>query len=201
MIFLRLFWVFFKIGLFTIGGGHAMIPLIMQDVVNEGWMSEQILLDFIAISESTPGPFAVNIATYTGMEVGRAFGGAGYGFLGAILSTLGVVLPSVIIIILIAKLLYKYMKKPAVEEVFTGVRSSVSGLILSVFVTLTLTVLFGIGNIYDVQSVSVDFVGIAMFAVLMVFSSIRFKGKTASPILIVLISAILGLLLFGVAGL
>ena len=200
MIFLRLFWVFFKIGLFTIGGGHAMIPLIMQDVVNEGWMSEQILLDFIAISESTPGPFAVNIATYTGMEVGRAFGGTGYGFLGAILATAGVVLPSVIIIILIAKLFYKYMKKPAVEEVFTGVRSSVSGLILSVFVTLALTVLFGISNIYNATP-SIDFVGIALFAVLMVFSTIHYKEKTASPILIVVVSAVLGLLLFGVAGL
>jgi hypothetical protein len=62
MEFLRLFWVFFKIGLFTIGGGHAMIPLIMQDVVAEGWLTEEILIDFIAISESTPGPFAVNIS-------------------------------------------------------------------------------------------------------------------------------------------
>ena len=85
MVFLRLFWVFFKIGLFTIGGGHAMIPLIMQDVVAEGWISESILIDFIAISESTPGPFAVNIATYTGTTVGttvgEAFGGFGTDYL------------------------------------------------------------------------------------------------------------------------
>ncbi|MCQ2602346.1 MAG: hypothetical protein MJ193_00310, partial [Clostridia bacterium] len=98
------------------------------------------------------------------------------------------------------KLFYKYMKKPAVEEVFTGVRASVSGLILSVFVTLALTVLFGISIIYNATP-SIDFVGIALFAVLMVFSTIHYKGKTASPILIVVVSAVLGLLLFGVAGL
>ena len=64
MLELQLFWTFFKIGLFTIGGGHAMIPLIMEEIVAKGWLSQEVLLDFIAISESTPGPFAVNIATY-----------------------------------------------------------------------------------------------------------------------------------------
>ena len=144
MIYLEIFWTFFKIGLFTIGGGHAMIPLIMREIVNKGWIANDILLDFIAISESTPGPFAVNIATFSGMEIAGIFG--------AILATLGVVLPSFIIITIIAKVLHRYMKKQAVQEVFLGVRSSVTGLLMSVFLSLFLIVIFGMNGYTDVTS-------------------------------------------------
>lgn len=203
MTYLFLFWTFFKIGLFTIGGGHAMIPLIMQDVVarTEWGISQDILLDFIAISESTPGPFAVNIATYVGTTVGNGIGGVTGSVLGGICATTGVVLPSIIIIILIVKLFAKHMQKPAVQKVFTGVRSTVSGLLLSVFITLLLTVLFGISSVWE-GGVEIDYIGIAMFAFLMVISNIRFKSKNAKPkklhpILIIVISAVLGILLYG----
>lgn len=196
MVFLRLFWVFFKIGLFTIGGGHAMIPLIMQDVVAEGWISESVLIDFIAISESTPGPFAVNIATYTGTTVGEAFGGFWYGLLGALSATLGVVTPSIIIIILIVKLFSKAMKKPVVKEVFTGVRSSVAGLLLSVFVSLFLTVIMGMSSVWD-KSTGFDFIGFVIFAILLAVSFIKIKGKSLHPIIIVVLSGVLGLLMYG----
>ena len=196
MVFLRLFWVFFKIGLFTIGGGHAMIPLIMQDVVAEGWISESVLIDFIAISESTPGPFAVNIATYTGTTVGEAFGGFWYGLLGALSATLGVVSPSIIIIILIVKLFSKAMKKPAVKEVFTGVRSSVAGLLLSVFLGLFLTVIMGMESVWDKGS-SFDLIGFVIFAILMAVSFVKVKGKSLHPIIIVVLSGVLGLLMYG----
>ena len=196
MVFLRLFWVFFKIGLFTIGGGHAMIPLIMQDVVAEGWISESILIDFIAISESTPGPFAVNIATYTGTTVGEAFGGFWYGLLGALSATLGVVSPSIIIIVLIVKLFSKAMKKPAVKEVFTGVRSSVAGLLLSVFLGLFLTVILGMESVWD-KGASFDLIGFVIFAILMAVSFVKVKGKSLHPIIIVVLSGVLGLLMYG----
>ena len=196
MVFLRLFWVFFKIGLFTIGGGHAMIPLIMQDVVAEGWISESVLIDFIAISESTPGPFAVNIATYTGTTVGEAFGGFWYGLLGALSATLGVVTPSIIIIILIVKLFSKAMKKPAVKEVFTGVRSSVAGLLLSVFLGLFLTVILGMESAWD-KGASFDLIGFVIFAILMAISFVKVKGKSLHPIIIVVLSGVLGLLMYG----
>ena len=196
MVFLRLFWVFFKIGLFTIGGGHAMIPLIMQDVVAEGWISESVLIDFIAISESTPGPFAVNIATYTGTTVGEAFGGFWYGLLGALSATLGVVTPSIIIIIIIVKLFSKAMKKPAVKEVFTGVRSSVAGLLLSVFLGLFLTVILGMESVWD-KGASFDLIGFVIFAILMAVSFVKVKGKSLHPIIIVVLSGILGLLMYG----
>lgn len=186
---LDLFWTFFKIGLFTIGGGQAMIPMIMTNVVDKGWLSETALVDFIAISESTPGPFAVNIATYAGMET------AGVG--GAVSATFGVVLPSLIIIIIVAKLLSSFMKKPAVAEVFSGVRAAVTGLLFSVFLSLMLSMLLGITDVTNVDGVSVDWIGIGMFAVLLPLSFIKIKGKKFPPVLIILISAIAGILLYG----
>ena len=94
LILLKLFWTFFKIGLFTIGGGYAMIPLITQESVAAGWATETELMNYLAISESTPGPFAVNCATFIGFSQ--------YGVLGALFATLGVISPSFIIILIIA---------------------------------------------------------------------------------------------------
>lgn len=186
---LDLFWTFFKIGLFTIGGGQAMIPMIMTDVVQKGWLSESALMDFIAISESTPGPFAVNIATYAGMET------AGVG--GAVCATLGVVLPSVIIIVIVAKLLSSFMKKRAVAEVFSGVRASVTGLLTSVFLTLALSVLLGISDVTAATGVSADWIGIGMFALLLPLSFVKIKGKKMPPVVVVLIAAAIGTLAYG----
>ena len=95
MILWLLFYNFFKIGLFTIGGGYAMIPMITEVVVEHGWLDVETVVDFIAVAESTPGPFAINIATFVGNHMG--------GLPGGILATLGVVLPSFLIILLIAK--------------------------------------------------------------------------------------------------
>ena len=103
MIFLKLFLTFFKIGLFTFGGGYAMLPLIQEEVLSNGWMELSSLIDFIAVSESTPGPFAINIATYVGSQMGSDFGVIGSIF-GSFCATLGVVLPSFIIILIVAKI-------------------------------------------------------------------------------------------------
>ena len=189
MLELRLFWTFFKIGLFTIGGGHAMIPLIMEEIVAEGWLEQEVLLDFIAISESTPGPFAVNIATYAGQEV------AGVG--GAIMCTLGVVLPSLIIIILIAKFFSRYMNRPVVQEVFDHVSGSVTGLLFSVVLTVGILVLFGMNDIYDVGSFKPDWIAIGLFLGLLALSFVKIKKKKLPPIAIILLSALGGVLLYG----
>ena len=189
MLELQLFWTFFKIGLFTIGGGHAMIPLIMEEIVAEGWLEQEVLLDFIAISESTPGPFAVNIATYAGQEV------AGVG--GAIMCTLGVVLPSLIIIILIAKFFSRYMNRPVVQEVFDHVSGSVTGLLFSVVLTVGILVLFGMNDIYDVGSFKPDWIAIGLFLGLLALSFVKIKKKKLPPIAIILLSALGGVLLYG----
>ena len=189
MIYLELFWTYFKIGLFTIGGGHAMIPLIIREILGKGWMDSDMLLDFIAISESTPGTFAVNIATFTGMEMA--------GVLGALCATIGVVLPSFIIITLIVKLLYKFMKKKAVQEVFLGVRSSVTGLLMAVFLTLVVTVIFNMSTVYSASSFSMDWTALGMFIAMIPLAFIKLEGRKIHPIIIILISAILGLILYG----
>ena len=189
MLELQLFWTFFKIGLFTIGGGHAMIPLIMEELVAEGWLEQEVLLDFIAISESTPGPFAVNIATYAGQEV------AGIG--GAIMCTFGVVLPSLIIIILIAKFFSRYMNRPVVQEVFDHVSGSVTGLLFSVVLTVGILVLFGMNDIYDVGSFKPDWIAIGLFLGLLALSFVKIKKKKLPPIAIILLSALGGVLLYG----
>lgn len=189
MIYLELFWTYFKIGLFTIGGGHAMIPLIIREILGKGWMDSNMLLDFIAISESTPGTFAVNIATFTGMEMA--------GVLGALCATIGVVLPSFIIITLIVKLLYKFMKKKAVQEVFLGVRSSVTGLLMAVLLTLVFTVIFNMSTVYSASSFSMDWTALGMFIAMIPLAFIKLEGRKIHPIIIILISAILGLILYG----
>ncbi|MBP3320720.1 MAG: chromate transporter, partial [Clostridia bacterium] len=121
MILLELFLSFLKIGAFTFGGGYAMLPLIMETVVSKGWMSEEALIDFVAVAESTPGPFAINIATYVGSEMG--------GFFGAVCATLGVVLPSFVIILIVAKCYEKFRKSKLVSGAMTGLKPVVVGLI------------------------------------------------------------------------
>ena len=111
-IYLELFLTFFKIGLFTFGGGYAMLPLIQDEVLAHKWMKIEEILNFIAVSESTPGPFAINCATYVGIETGGIFG--------AVCSTLGVVTPSFIVILCVARFYKKFKESKAVSSVMTG---------------------------------------------------------------------------------
>ncbi len=120
---LTLFWVFFRIGAFTFGGGYAMIPLISEETVNKRrWITEADILDIIAIAESTPGPVAINSATFVGYRVA--------GFWGAFFSTLGVVTPSFVIILIISYLLNEFKSIKAVQYAFSGIRAGVLALII-----------------------------------------------------------------------
>ena len=196
MIYLQLFWTFFKIGLFTIGGGQAMIPMIIQEVVEKGWLTLDEVQSFIAISESTPGPFAVNIATYTGVSVLQS-AGVGESILGAICATFGVVLPSLVIITLIALAFSNFIKKPAVQSVFVYVRSTVTGLLIAVFAGFVLSTLLGISSVLSHEPVQFDAIGTCLFALLFGLSLIRIKGKTLQPIWLIIISAVIGTLCYG----
>lgn len=196
MIYLQLFWTFFKIGLFTIGGGQAMIPMISQEVVEKGWLTLDEVQSFIAISESTPGPFAVNIATYTGVSVLQS-AGVGESILGAICATFGVVLPSLVIITLIALAFSNFIKKPAVQSVFVYVRSTVTGLLIAVFVGFVLSTLLGVSSVLSHKPVQFDVIGTCLFALLFGLSLIRIKGKTLQPIWLIIISAVIGTLCYG----
>ena len=120
---LQLFWVFFKIGAFTFGGGYAMIPLIQKEVVeNKKWITDDDILEIIAIAESTPGPIAINSATFVGYRT--------CGFFGAFFATLGVVLPSFVIILLISFVLREFQSIKAVQYAFNGIRAGVLALLI-----------------------------------------------------------------------
>lgn len=194
MILLELFLTFFKIGLFTIGGGYAMIPLIQSEVTANGWINENDLINFIAISESTPGPFAVNIATFVGMEAGADVSS----ILGAICATLGVITPSFIIILVIAKYFHTFKDNKYVRAGLSGLRPTVIGLMLSVVVSIAISNFFtGLDNILGVKEFftnHVNYKGILIFVTLFFL----YKKFKIHPIVLVLISAGLGMLLFGV---
>ncbi len=179
MIFLHLFLTFLKIGAFTFGGGYAMLPFMKQEVLLNNWMSEEELLNFIAVAESTPGPVAINMATYIGMETGGLFG--------SFCATLGVVLPSFVIIMLVARFYEKYKNSFVVESCLKGIRPVVIGLMASAVITLGMGVLFPAG-------ISFSAFDYTFFASVIIFALIVFLGfKKVSPILLILLSAMLGI--------
>ena len=180
MILLELFLTFFKIGMFTIGGGYAMLPLIQADVIAHGWMPEEQIVNFIAVSESTPGPFAINISTYVGSQVG--------GILGAVCATLGVVLPPFIIILIVARIFEKFKNSKTVSGLMTGLKPAVIGLIGSAIVTIAITVFFPKGLTTAVFTTLPFYVSLVIFLIAMVLAF-----KKAHPIIIICLSAILGI--------
>lgn len=190
MIYLKLFLTFFEIGAVSFGGGYGMISLIREIVLANAWLTENDFVDFIAVAESTPGPIAVNMATFIGTSQG--------GVLGALTATLGVVLPSFIIILLIAALIGNLLKFAGVQAFLSGVRPCIVALILGTAVTLGLGTLFGIETLGG--GLAADGKAIAIFALLcgVGFAFKRLLKKSPSPILMILLSAGLGVLLYGI---
>ena len=180
MILLDLFWTFFKIGLFTFGGGYAMLPLIQAEVAAHGWLSTEQLLNFVAVSESTPGPFAVNIATYVGSQLAGVPGGA--------CATLGVALPSFLIILIVARCYERFRMSRIVSGVMTGLKPAVIGLIGSAILTMGSAVLFP-GGITAAAFGTLSFwITAGIFAVMAVLAF-----KQVHPILLICLSAVLGI--------
>ena len=217
MIYLQLFFSFLMIGTVSFGGGYGMISLIRETVLSYGWLSEEEFLNFIAVSESTPGPLAVNMATFIGSSQG--------GILGSFFATIGVVMPSFFIILLIAALLKNLMKYAGVQAFLSGIRPCVVAMILSTAVTMGLGTLFSVRSVDDIGSllnlglsskavspyssatgslssgaVVPDYKGIFIFVFLIVLHVLwkHFQKKTISPILMLLLSAGLGVVVYGV---
>ena len=199
----QIFLTFFKIGAFTFGGGYAMIPLIQKEVVeNKKWITDQDILDIVAIAESTPGPFAINLATFIGMQVGKETSlGLFGGFLGAIVATVGVVLPSLVIIIIVTKLLLKFKSNKYVQGVLGGIKPVVLGLILSAIVTVGCAVVLPNLDTANITSQGFDkfsWVSLIIMVALLVLSRVRLGKKKIHPILLILLSAVAGVVVFGV---
>lgn len=188
-IYLRLFLTFLEIGSVSFGGGYGMISLIREKVLINGWLTEEEILNFIAVSESTPGPIAINMATFIGSSQG--------GILGSALATLGVILPAFCIILLISAVLKNLLKYSPVQAFLDGVRPCVVGLILATAGVMMLGNLFGLKA--DQAAFAPDFWGILIFALLISFGLIakKIRKKPISPIVMILISAGLGMLFYG----
>lgn len=180
MIYLKLFFIFFKIGLFTIGGGYAMLPMIQAEVTSNGWINQTEIINFIAVSESTPGPFAVNIATYIGCETA--------GMPGALCATFGVVLPSFIIICIVAKCFERFKHSRLIDGCMQGLRPAVAGLVAAAAVSMSLTVFFADGFTAEVL-VTPNFYAALCIFLLATFLIFRKKH----PIAIICISAFCGI--------
>ena len=188
MIILELFLTFLQIGAFTFGGGYAMISLVREQVLAHGWLTEAELLNMIAVAESTPGPIAVNMATFVGSTQA--------GIIGSIAATLGVVLPSFVIILIISMAAKNFMQTEAVQAALKGVRPCVVALILSTALTLALGTLLGLSG-SDLE-LNIDLRAIIVFAVVAgaSFGYKKLKGKKLSPIIVIVISALLGIILY-----
>lgn len=193
MIFLNLFLTFLKIGLFTIGGGYAMIPMIRDEVVaGWQWITEESFVNFIGIAESTPGPFAINIATFVGYHTGGLFG--------AFCATFGVVFPSFVIILVIAKLFAKFGQNKTVQNMFWGFKPVVAGLIISAALTLSVSAILPNVSFKDFtfDTTGFDVWALVIFASVFALSRVKIKGKKTHPFLLVFASAALGVLIYGV---
>lgn len=189
MIYIDLFLGFLKVGLFSFGGAYAAIPLIRDVVLDYGWIDDEKLAYMIAVSESTPGPLMVNMATYIGSTMG--------GFLGAAIATFTVVLPSFLIIVLILAVMKNLMDNPYVQAVLNGLKPCIMGIILAMGVNMILqnTIISGTNT-----SLSGDTRAIILCLIFMIvyFGSRKVVKKGISAITLICISAIAGIIAYGI---
>lgn len=190
MIYLRLFVEFMKIGAVSLGGGYGMIALIREMVLEYGWMTESDFTSFIAISESTPGPLAVNMATFIGSSQG--------GIAGALCATVGVVLPSFVIILLIAAIMHNLLKYKGVQAFLAGVRPCIVAMIFATGILMAIHTFCSVQLVGD--NVNSDTRSIVVFGVL-ILTHVVVKKKChqePSPVAMIIVSACLGMLLWSV---
>lgn len=189
MLYLKLYYEFFKTGLFAVGGGMATIPFLYDISDKTGWFTHQDLANMIAISESTPGPIGVNMASYVGFVTGMAEGGLGSAILGAATATLGLTTPSLLVILMVAAVLKSFRDNRYVNSAFYGLRPASTGLITAAGLTVVMNCLFhnGAGAI-------VNWKGILLAGALWYLTNKCKKTKKLHPIVFIGISAVVGIL-------
>ena len=193
-LLLDLFLTFLQIGALAFGGGYGMIPLVRSFVVEKGWLTASEISNIIAISESTPGPIAVNMATYVGSVVGDTIG---LNFLGSLLATIAVILPAFIIIYIVANIFKAFKDNKYVNAVLEGIRPVVVGMILTTGALMVINCIYVNFGIFN-KAPNIDFISLFLIIGLVVLRIIYKKifNKAPSPILLILISAILGIFIF-----
>lgn len=192
MLLLRLFYEFAKVGLFAVGGGLATVPFLQQLGETSGWFTDAELSTMIAVSESTPGPMGVNMATYVGYHMGCTTGmGAPGGILGAVIATLGLVAPSIIVILIIARFLQRFRHSKVVEAAFAGLRPASTALIVVAGLSVAFSVFFGLDHVSLAGISFVDWRAVALAAV--VFITMKWTPlKKLHPICFILAAAVVG---------
>ena len=190
MIFLQLFYTFFKIGLFGFGGGYAMLSMIQGEVVTRhDWLTPQEFTDIVAISQMTPGPIGINSATYVGYDaIINAGYSMGWGVFGSALATFAVVLPSFILMLTISRFFLKYQKHPVVEAIFSGLRPAVVGLLASAALVLM--------NVENFGSPSDDLRSFVISCMLFVVAFVGTRRYQVNPILMIVLCGAAGALLY-----
>lgn len=190
MTILRLWWEFFKIGLFSVGGGMATLPFLYDISDRTGWFTYDMIADMLAVSESTPGPIGINMATYTGYVTA--------GIPGSVAATIGVITPGIIIVLLIVAVLDRFRKNKYVEGAFYGLRPASTGLIAAAGILVIQIALLNLdfykasGNIADI----LNYKAVILAAVLLVLTRWFKPTKKLHPILFILVSAAVGILIF-----
>ncbi len=194
MIYLQLFWEFFKTGLFAIGGGMATIPFLYDMSDKTGWFTHNDLANMIAVSESTPGPIGVNMASYVGFITGMLEGNTLTALLGSVIATLGLVTPSIIVILMVAAVLKSFRSNPYVERTFYGLRPASTGLIAAAGISVVMSNLMTVTT-SQVLSISINWVGLALALVLWLLTNVVKPTKKLHPIVMIGLSAVVGILL------
>ena len=186
MTVLRLWWEFFKIGMFSVGGGMATLPFLYDMSDRTGWFTYDMIADMLAVSESTPGPIGINMATYTGYVTA--------GVPGSVAATLGVITPGIIIVLLIVAVLDRFRKNQYVEAAFYGLRPASTGLIAAAGVLVAEIALFNV----DADSIAgfFDVKALILAAVLVVLTRWVKPTKKLHPVVFIAASAVVGILLF-----
>ena len=193
MLYLKLFWEFFKTGLFAVGGGMATVPFLKDIGTRTGWFTTETLVNMIAVSESTPGPIGVNMATYTGFETG--------GVLGSVVATLGLVTPSFIVILIVAAMLKAFKDNKYVDQIFYGIRPASTALITSAWITVVTLCLIHIGAFRESGLFSdlLDWRNLILFAVIWLATNKIELTKKWHPLAFIGIAAAIGIV-FNFAG-
>ena len=184
MIYLQLFYEFFKTGLFAIGGGLATLPFLYDIARNYSWFDESTLADMLAVSQSTPGPIGINMATYAGFNAA--------GVIGSIIATIALVMPSFIIIIIIARFLNKFRESKQIEAIFYGIRPAVTGLIAVAWFEIINISILTLSKFIETKNILnlFDYKALILFIVVFFMS----KNSNKHPIIFLLIGAFVGIL-------
>ena len=187
MIYLKLFVDFFRVSCFTFGGAYGAIPLLRDMVLTNGWLTDERLTYMIAVSESTPGPIMVNMATYIGSDQA--------GFFGSVLATVGVVLPAYLVVLLIAGILKNAIKHKYVQAVLRGLKPCVTGIVLATGAYMVIHNMLPMadGTVFDIRGIIMT---VLLVAMMLLYP--KFTKKKLSSIALILFAAVLGMVVFGI---